>query len=308
MSRRPRLQFAGGLYHVTARGNRKSTIFHDDEDRRQFLEIFGNAALIFDLNIMAACLMGNHYHAVLETPERNLSDAVQFINGVYAQRSNRRHQQTGHVFEARFRSIVIQRECYLVRAARYVVRNPVAAGLVQDAGAWQWSTYRATAGLEVCPRWLHADWIRWAFKTDDIALARQRYIDYVNAPASSQGRFALSGIVLGSRRYVRKIVDAQQTQNPELELPVNVRTLARPTLPHLFASADGSGPSRDRLIYCARVEHGYRFAQIARYLGIERSTASKAAMRHKTRQELQLHEDDVSRAVNRLTTSSRFTA
>jgi hypothetical protein len=181
--------------------------------------------------------------------------------------------------------MVIQRESYLVRAARYVVRNPVAAGLVQHAESWPWSTYRATAGLEVAPRWLYADWIHWAFETDDLQLARQRYIDYVNAPASSRRRFALSGIVLGSRRFERSIVHRHMTQKPQLELPVNARTLGRPTLPDLFATDDRSGPSRDRHIYCARVEHGYRFAQIARYLGIDRSTASKAAKRHKTRQE-----------------------
>ena len=90
--------------------------------------------------------MRNHYHFVLETPEPNLSAAMQFVNGVFARRSNRRHKQTGHVFEGRFRSLVIQRESYLLRAARYVVRNPVRAGLVEDAGAWPWSSYLATVG------------------------------------------------------------------------------------------------------------------------------------------------------------------
>ena len=151
MSRRSRLQFAGAVYHVMARGNRKSTIFHDDEDRRQFVQLVGRAARSYDLRIMATCLMGNHYHFIVETPARNLSDAMHFINGVFAQRSNRRHGQTGHVFEGRFRSLIIQQESYLMRAARYVVRNPVRAGLVTDAGAWPWSSYGATAGLERAP-------------------------------------------------------------------------------------------------------------------------------------------------------------
>jgi len=82
MARRPRLQFAGAIYHVMARGNRKSTIFHDDHDRRQFLRVVAEAATAYDLRIMALCLMGNHYHILLETPDRNLSEAMQFINGV----------------------------------------------------------------------------------------------------------------------------------------------------------------------------------------------------------------------------------
>ena len=283
MSRRPRLQFAGALYHVTARGNRKSTIFHDDQDRRQFLCIIADAASYYDLRILVLCLMGNHYHAVLETPEPNISEAVQFVNGVYAQRSNRRYQQTGHVFEARFRSLIIQRESYLIRAARYVVRNPVRAGLVSDAAAWPWSTYRATAGLEQPPSWLHVDWIRWAFETEDLETARQRYSDYVNAPASSQRRIALNGIVLGSRRFEQGLHDIRKSRSPVLELPQNIRILTRPTLPQVFASTYQKGPSRDRLIHVARVDHGYRFAQIAHYLGIDRSTASKAAQRYRRR-------------------------
>ena len=160
MSRRPRIQFAGRMYHVMARGNRKSTIFQDDEDRRRFIEVLDTAAALYDLLVRAVCLMGNHYHFVLETPEPNLSDAMQYINGVFAQRSNRRHRQTGHVFEGRFRSLIIQRDSYLMRAARYVVRNPVRASLVDGCSAWPWSSYRATAGLEPVPRWLHVDWIK----------------------------------------------------------------------------------------------------------------------------------------------------
>lgn len=280
MSRRPRLQFAGAVYHVMARGNRKSTIFQDDEDRRQFLHVVGAAAASYDLRIRAACLMGNHYHFVLETPGCNLSDAMQFVNGVFAQRSNRRHGQTGHVFEGRFRSLVIQRDSYLMRAARYVVRNPVRAGLVAHAGAWPWSSYRATAGLEPVPRWLHVDWIQGAFQARSLREARQRYVKYVNDPAASARPLTLNTVALGTRQFTRGLVDVLRADQPDRPVPRIVRTLSRPTLSQLF---DGGRPleeCRDRLIYRARAEHGYRFADIARYLGIDRSTASKAANRY----------------------------
>lgn len=274
MSRRPRLQFAGAVYHVMARGNRKSTIFHDDEDRRQFLQILGAAAALYDLLIRAMCLMGNHYHLVLETPACNLSDGMHYINGVFAQRSNRRHRQTGHVFEGPFRSLVIQRESYLMRAARYVVRNPVRAGLVAHVSDWPWSSYRATAGLEPAPSWLHVDWIRGAFNAPSLAEARQRYVNYVNTSAESQRPIALNAVVLGTKQFGKRLLDVLGTDQPNSPAPPVVRTLYRPTLSELFDGVQASGASRDRLIQRARVEHGYRFADIARFLGIDRSTAS----------------------------------
>ena len=281
MPRRPRLQIPGGLYHVTGRGNRRSVIFQDDHDRREFLRIFSQATAFYGLRTIALCLMGNHYHTLLETPEPNLSEAVQFLNGVYAQHSNRRHRQTGHLFEARFGAQIVQRETHLIRAARYVVRNPVEAHLIKDAVSWPWSTYRATAGLEAPPEWLNLDWIGWAFKTDDVEEARRRYVDYVNEPTSAKHRIASRGIVLGSRRFATAILRDRKLQPPELELPINVRILARPTLGTLFGPAPASGPDRDRLVHIARVDHGYRFSQIAGHLGIDRSTASKAAQRHR---------------------------
>ena len=279
MSRRSRLQFAGAVYHVMARGNRRSTIFHDDEDRRQFLQVVGRAARLYDLRIMAICLMGNHYHFILETPGRNLSDSMHFINGVFAQRSNRRHGQTGHVFEGRFRSLIIQQESYLMRAARYVVRNPVRAGLVTDAGAWPWSSYGATAGLERAPSWLHIGWTQWAFRANSRAEAQRRYIAYVNAAAESQRPVPLDGVVLGTRKFGKRLLRVFGADQPDREVPQEIRPLVRPTLGELFDGMRISGACRDRLIYAAHVEHGYRFSDIARYLGIDRSTASKAAFR-----------------------------
>ena len=182
-----------------ARGNRKSTIFHDDEDRQRFLEVIEHAVGSYDLRVMAFCLMGNHYHVVLETPRSNLSDAMQFVNGVFAQRSNRRHRQTGHVFEGRFRFLVIERDSYFTRAVRYVVRNPVRAGLVDDPSAWLWSSFRATAGLCPVPRWLNVDWTRWAFDTYSFAEARRRYVDYVNGPPEPKNQIDLNDIILGTR-------------------------------------------------------------------------------------------------------------
>src|SRR5262245_51693176 len=144
MSRRPRLQFPGAIYHVMSRGNRKLRIFDDDDERRVFMTTVDRAVWQYGVRVFAWCLMPNHYHLVLETPRGNLSDAMRHINGVYTQATNRLHQRTGHVFEGRFKSFVVQRESYLRRVARYVVLNPVRAHLVSDVADWTWSSYRAT--------------------------------------------------------------------------------------------------------------------------------------------------------------------
>lgn len=279
MPRRPRLQVAGAVYHVMARGNRKSTIFHDDEDRQRFLVIIADAAAAYDLRVLAFCLMGNHYHVVLETPRRNLSDAMQFINGVFAQRSNRRHRQTGHVFEGRFRSLIIERESYLTRATRYVVRNPVRAYLVTGAAAWPWSSYGATAGLTPLPSWLHVEWIKWAFKADTLAEAQQRYTEYVNAPTEPRPRIDLNANVLGTRRFKASLLEAVRAGHGDRLIPFDAQELSRPPLTALFDKESDESAGRDRLIQVARTEHGYRLAEIARFLGIDRSTASRAVTR-----------------------------
>ena len=274
MSRRPRLKYPGAVYHVMARGNRKAIIFHDDDDRSMFLEVIAKAVAVYVIRIMAFCLMPNHYHLILETPDANLSEAMQFINGVFAQRSNRRHGLTGHAFEGRFRSLVIQRDSYLMRAARYVVRNPVRAGLADDAACWPWSSYRATAGLADLPPWLDLDWMRLAFDVDSNEAARRQYVSYVNAPADRHTDIDLNATILGSKRFATRVLETLHAEH----LQHGHRRQARPSLAELF-SGGGSPVVRDRLIYVARVEHGYQLAAIARFLDIDRSTASKAASR-----------------------------
>ena len=274
MARRPRLQYPGAVYHVMARGNRKSIIFHDDDDRARFLHVISRAVVRYVLRIIAYCLMPNHYHLVLETPGANLSAAMQFINGVFAQRSNRSQGQTGHVFEGRFRSLVIERDSYLVRAVRYVVRNPVRAHLVDEAASWQWSSYRATAGLEPAPRWLHLDWMELAFDVGSLREAQDQYAQYVNSPTVHHSQIDLNAPVLGSKRFRTRILDAMFAQQLERQR----EQPSRPPLAELFSRGE-SLEARDRLIYTARVEHGYQLTQIALFLGIDRSTASKAATR-----------------------------
>jgi putative transposase len=157
MSRPLRIEFAGGLYHVTSRGDGREAIFLGGEDRRLFLGVLSEVVPDFNWAVHAYCLMDNHYHLLIETPDGNLSKGMRQLNGVYTQRFNRQHGRVGHVFQGRYKAIIVQKESYLLELARYVVLNPVRARMVRSPAEWPWSSYRATAGLCDAPFWLATD-------------------------------------------------------------------------------------------------------------------------------------------------------
>jgi REP element-mobilizing transposase RayT len=128
-----------GFFHVTARGNRGSMVFVDDLDRIDFLQLLRTTRKRFEWRCLAHCLLGTHYHLIIEASQENLSSGMQRLNGVYARRFNRRHGYRGHVFEDRFASFVIEDEPHLQAAVAYVHQNPVRAGLCNRAEEWRWS-------------------------------------------------------------------------------------------------------------------------------------------------------------------------
>jgi putative transposase len=159
MARPLRIEFSGAIYHVTSRGNARKDIYLDDTDRAMFLGVLAEVIRRFEWCCHAYCLMGNHYQLLIETPEPNLSKGMRQLNGVYTQRFNRRHGRVGHVFQGRYKAIVVERDSYLKEVARYVVLNPVRAKRVQHPGDWPWSSYAMTAGKAASPVWLSIDWL-----------------------------------------------------------------------------------------------------------------------------------------------------
>jgi putative transposase len=149
-----RVEFPNALYHVTSRGNGKQPIFLDESDRERFLGLLARTCERFAWRCHAYCLMGNHYHLVLETPRPNLSRGMQQLGSGYAQSFNRRHERTGHVLQGRYKAFLVEKEAHLLELTRYVVLNPVRAGLCRSAGEWRWSSYRATCGDAPTPRFL----------------------------------------------------------------------------------------------------------------------------------------------------------
>jgi putative transposase len=154
MSRPLRIEFPGAVYHVTSRGDRRESIFADDEDRVALLAVVEQGLERFDAQMLAYCLMGNHYHFVVHTGSANLSLLMRHINGVYSQRYNRRHGLVGHLLQGRFKAILVDRDAYLLEVCRYVELNPVRAALVAAPADWPWSSYRSHVGLAEGLAWL----------------------------------------------------------------------------------------------------------------------------------------------------------
>ena len=182
MGRPLRLEFAGALYHLTTRGDRQEPIFLDDGDRRRFLDLLGKEISQQGWICYAYCLMGNHYHLLIETPEANLVRGMRRLNGVYTQAFNRRRKKPGHVFQGRYKSILVDKENYLLELCRYIVLNPVRANRVKEPEEWSWSSYGATAGTATTPKWL----------------AVEEVLSFFSGSRSNYRRFVSEGIAEGT--------------------------------------------------------------------------------------------------------------
>jgi len=178
MSRPLPVEFPAALYRVTARRDRREPIFENGRDRKALLEVLDLALDCFDASCSANCLMPNHYHFVLETRRANLSRLMRQVNGVYTQRYNRRHGKVGHVFQGRFKAIVVDRDAYFLEACQYVNLNPVRARLVRRPQDWHWSSYRAHVGLDQGPGWLDSVAVSRELAASEAA-GRRRYAEFV---------------------------------------------------------------------------------------------------------------------------------
>lgn len=214
MPRPPRLEFADAIYHVTSRGARRSAIFRTDDDRASLLAISALAFDEGDARAFAYCLMGNHYHFVLQTRQANLSALMHRVNSVYSASFNRRHGLCGAVFEARFKAVHVDRDGYLLEVCRYVDLNPVRAGLVGSAVDWGWSSHGAHIGRRPCPRWLATDELLGVLMGQPpegpgrMGEARQRYAEWVEAGRGVDlwKRSLLGGRFLGDKAFAERVM------------------------------------------------------------------------------------------------------
>lgn len=277
MARPLRIEFEGAVYHVTSRGNAKKDIFEDDVDREVFLKVLDEVIKRFNWLCHAYCLMNNHYHLLIETPEGNLSKGMRQLNGVYTQRHNHRHNKTGHVFQGRYKAILIDKESYLLEVSRYVVLNPVRAMLVKRPDDWKWSSYLATAGIAKTPEYLTTDWILGRFGNNK-AEAELRYREFVmNGIKKEESPWKrLQGqVLLGDERFIERFSDLLSKKRDIREIPRYQRYASRPPLEELFKDTEIEKNKRDKRICDAHIRYGYTLKEIAEYLGIHYTTVSK---------------------------------
>jgi REP-associated tyrosine transposase len=271
MSRPLRTVFAGGAYHVFARGNAKQEIFSDDRDHHIFLDVASDAILRFSWQCLAYCLMPNHYHLVVKTSGADLSRGMRQINGVYAQRFNRRHDRVGHLFQGRFGATLIQADEHLLEAIRYVVQNPVRAGLVERIEQWPWTSQRELLGHSATK--LLSTSALLCFFDPSREKAIERYLEFMSAdPALELG----SGPILGDEAFEAKHLPERP---PSPEIPRGVWQTKRPRLTVLLDASD-----LDRAIASAYRIHGYTMREIAESLGCHYATVSRRLRKFESRE------------------------
>jgi putative transposase len=271
MARPLRLELAGALYHVTSRGDGREDIYLSDQDRLAWLDTLALVCERFNWVCHAYCLMSNHYHVVIETPDANLSKGMRQLNGVYTQAFNRSHERVGHVFQGRFKAILVDKESYLLELARYVVLNPLRAKMVKRVEQWPWSSYAATCGQVPAPAWLQTDFILSQFGRQR-ARAIEKYVAFVHEGVGLPSVWSeLQGqMYLGSEKFVQKM-QALVDQKPTLtEIPrAQKRALKRAMLEYAHSY------ERNEAIAQAFLSGQHTMGAIAEHFGVHYTTVSR---------------------------------
>ena len=277
MARPLRIEYDGALYHVTSRGNERKLVFKDDTDRNIFLDTLHKVTQRYNWLCHAYCLMNNHYHLVIETPDGNLSKGMRQLNGVYTQTFNKRHKRVGHIFQGRYKAILIQKESHLLEVCRYVVLNPVRAKTVTGAKEWRWSSYRATCGIDKPHPCLTTDWILGKFAKQK-RTAEKKYKEFVEAGIGEKGiwRSVKGQSILGSDEFVEKLIGYVKGHEDNKEIPKSQRYINRPALKEILKKEMLlNRKDRNKQIKEAINRYGYSQKEVADYLELYYTTISR---------------------------------
>ena len=274
MARPLRIEYPGAVYHVTSRGNARNDIFHTEQDREEFLSVLSVVVKRYNWLCHAYCLMDNHYHLLIETPDGNLSQGMRQINGIYTQKYNWQHKKTGHVFEGRYKAILVDKESYLLELCRYVVLNPVRANVVAKPEEWKWSSYSGTSGKVKESEYITTDWILGLFSRNKRE-AQKLYCKFVKSGIVdiSPWKDLQGQILLGKEEFLERHRDSLIGKEKIKEIPRSQRLLNRPQLAEIFSNSKPN--RRNELIYTAHVQYGYKLKEIAEHLGIHYTTVSR---------------------------------
>ena len=288
MARQLRIEYKGAFYHVTSRGNRKQAIFLGDLNCLRFLDCLAEACETHEARFHAYCLMENHFHLMAETPRGNLSQIMHFINTAYSTYHNKSQDRFGHLFQGRFKSILIEADAYAQRLSRYIHMNPVRAKIVQAPGQYRWSSYSHYTGLRKSPPWLATDFILGFFSQDKNE-ARRLYQDYAMSEGGSDAELLRHEIktspVLGSPEFIEKITNRlAPDQIQDRELPDLRKLIEKHPLNLIQIEADrvlgrNNKFNRDISVWFACKQAGYVQAEVANFFDLSQSTVSNICRR-----------------------------
>jgi REP element-mobilizing transposase RayT len=218
MGRAWRIEYKGALYHVLSRGNDQREIFYDNTDRERILETLGEMSERFAVDIFAYVLMNNHYHLLLKTRRANLSKAMQWFGTTYTRRFNNRHNRSGHLFQGRFKNMIVENDAYLLQLSCYIHRNPLRAGIVRRLADYRWSSYLAYAYGKAAPGWLSTKLILSQFAGEaEHKHYRQKVQKYLKEEKRLREDFR-HGLFLGSPRFVARIRKRYLPENHDKEI------------------------------------------------------------------------------------------
>jgi putative transposase len=268
MARQPRVEYPGARHHVMSRGNDGITIFHDDGDHELFLGLLAEEIVRSRWVLHDYCLMGNHYHLKIETPECTLSTGMHRLLGRYAQRFNRRHQRRGHLFEARFKNVLVEEDAYGLELSRYIALNPVRAHLVKRPEEWKWSSYAARAGLAEAPGWLSLDPLFRELGCGPETEQRE-YRDFVLSKISDPDTLMdklTAQIFLGTASWIDKIQKLLDEEERSEEHP---REQVHPGRPNLEDVVEAVAKTFDTTPEAISGSHGTVERRLVAYLAFE---------------------------------------
>ena len=242
MTRPLRIEFPGAFYHITSRGNERKNIFKSLRDRERFLSYLESATKRYAAVIHVYCLMDTHYHLFIETPLGNLSKIIHHINGAYTNYYNKKHERAGHLFQGRYKAILVEADEYAKELSRYIHLNPVRAGMVDNPEEYIWSSYGYYILKEKVPEWLKRDLILACFSSKP-GTAMKMYKEFVNGLSGKKYESPLADLsysfMLGSKEFVSEIKDKfLKKKKADRNLPVLKKAMDMPDLEMIEEAVD----------------------------------------------------------------------
>ena len=279
MARSARIQYPGALYHVMSRGSNKKQIFFNTSDYLMFLNLYKKTIENYNWISYAYCLMPNHYHLILKTIDSNLSAGMCNLNSNFAQKSNKKNKRVGHVFQGRYKSILVEEKKYLGELLRYITLNPVRANLVKSVEDWRWSSHGEIVG-KMREMYTHTKNTLSVFHDDTIE-ARRLYKEYIDQKYNKKkfGKNLKRKIIIGSKQFINEVVKKYPIDNSK-EVIKKQRMIGRPNLKEIFKNST-SYNERNFLIKIAFKKYGYTQAEIAKHLKMHYTSISRIINKRK---------------------------